>query len=134
MQNDVILERMDDCEEESLWICKGDITIEAFDYMGSLWPLHPGRKYLVDLDLQQLDFDDPEIIDKTNGAAEKIGVTFAYYLYGHVNNNIFHVGDFEFDFSRYNDYDQYEGKYLKFKADRVNVEFLKELPNQNNLP
>lgn len=132
MQNDVILERMDDCEEESRWIRKGDITIEAFDYMGSLWPLHPGRNYLVDLNLQQLDFDEPIVISKINEMVEKIGVTFGYYLYGHVKNNMFYVGEFQFDFSRYNDYDQYQGKYLKFKADRINVEFLKELPSQNN--
>lgn len=129
MQNDVILERMDDCEEVSRWVRTGDITIEAFDYIGRLWPLFLGRKYLVELRLQQLDFEEPAVISKTNELAEKIGVTFAYYLYGYVKNNMFHVGEFRFDFSRYNDYNQYEGKYLKFKADRVNVEFLKELPS-----
>ncbi len=130
MQNDVILEKMDDCIEESCWVRKGDIMIEAFDYIGGLWPLYAGKDYLVDLNLQQLDFDEPTVISETNGRVEQIDETFAHYLYGYVKNNIFHVGNFEFDFSRYNDNDQYEGKYLKFKADRVNVDFLKELPGQ----
>lgn len=61
------------------------------------------------------------------GWLEKIGVTFIFsYLYGYVKSNIFHVGEFKFDFSIYNDYDQYEGKHLKFKADQINVEFLKK--------
>jgi len=132
MQNDVVLEKMDDCIEESCWVRKGNIIIEAFDYIGSLWPLFLGKKYLVELKLQQLDLDKPVVISEINGKVEQIDETFAHYLYGYVKNNIFHVGEFEFDFSKYNDYDQYEGKYLKFKADRINVEFLKELPSQNN--
>lgn len=130
MQNDVILEKMDDCIEESCWVRKGDVSIEAFDYMGRLWPLYLGEKYLVELKLQQLDFDEPVVINETNGKAEKIDDTFAYFLYGCVKDNIFHVGEFQFDFSRYNDYDQYEGKYIKFKSDRINVEFLKELSSK----
>jgi hypothetical protein len=132
MQNDVILEKMDDCIEESRWIRKGNLLLEAFDLTGSLWPLVPGKYYRVDLDLGQLDFDEPVIINKTDGNAEQIDETFAYYLYGYVKNNTFHVGDFKFDFSEYNDYDQFEGKYLKFKSDRIYVELLEELPNQNN--
>ncbi len=127
MQNYVTLKALDDCIEESRWIQKGNITIEAFDYMGSLWPLNIYRKYLVDLELQQLDFDEPILIDTLDGKAEKIDETFGYYLYGYVKDNIFYVGEFEFDFSRYNDYGQYENRHLKFKSDRINIEFLKEV-------
>lgn len=133
MQNHVTLIAFDDCIEESRWIKKGSIAIETFDSIGSLWPVQLEHNYLVDLDLDQLDVDDPIVISETNARAEQIDKTFAYYLYGYVKNNIFHVGEFQFDFSMYNDYDQYEGKYLKFKADRINVEFLKELPSQTNI-
>lgn len=132
MQNDVILEKMDDCIEESCWLRKGTITIETFDYVGKLWPLITGRCYRVDLDLGQLDFEDPIIIYETIGRAEQINDTFAHYLYGYVKNNIFHVGEFAFDFEKYNDYGQYENKFLKFKADRIYAEFIEELPTQNN--
>ncbi len=115
---------MDEHIEESAWIRKGNLLIEAFDLMGNLWPLHIGCFYLVDLDLQQLDFEEPIIINETIGKAEQIDETFAYYLYGYVKNNIFHVGDFVFDFLKYNDYEQYENKFLKFRADRINIEFL----------
>ena len=126
MQHDVILTALDDCIEESRWIAKGDITIEAFDYIGRLWPLYPGRHYRVDLALQQLDFEEPVVINETKGHAEQIDETFAHYLYGYVANNVLHVGDFKFDFSEYNVYDQYENKFIKFKADRINVEFLED--------
>jgi len=43
-----------------------------------------------------------------------------------VKNNIFYVGDFKFDFEEFNDYGQFEDKYIKFIADRINVEFLEE--------
>lgn len=132
MQNHVILKSFDDYIEESRWIKKGNIVIETFDYLGSLWPLSLGHHYVVDLDLEQLDFDEPVVINETHGIVEQIAETFAYYLYGYVKNNIFYVGGFQFNFSIYNAHDQYECKYLKFKADRVNVEFLKELPTKFN--
>lgn len=128
MQNDVILYSLDDCIEESRWLKKGDLIIEFFDHTGQLYPLKVGNKYKVDLELSQLDFEEPKIIYNTEGKIEQINETFAHYLYGYVENNIFHVGEFKFNFSEYNDYAQYEGKYLKFKADRINVDFLKELP------
>jgi len=67
MQNDVILEKMDDCIEESCWLRKGDVLFEGFDLTGALWPLFPGRHYRVDLDLGQLDYDDPIVINETEG-------------------------------------------------------------------
>jgi len=132
MQNNVILSAFDDCIEESRWIKKGNIIIEAFDSIGSLWPVSLGHHYVADLDLDQLEVDDPVMISETNGRVEQIDETFAHYLYGYVKNSIFHVGDFKFDFTKYNDYEQYDGKYIKFKADRINVEFLEEIPTQNN--
>jgi len=66
------------------------------------------------------------------GRTEQIDETFAHYLYGYVENNIFYVGDFKFDFSRYNDYEQYENKFLKFKADRIYVEFIEEISTIKN--
>lgn len=124
MQNDVVLTAFDDCVEESRWIKKGDIIIEAFDSIGSLWPVSLGHHYVAELDLDQLEVDDPVVISETNGRAEQIDETFAHYLYGYVKNNIFYVGEFKFDFSEYKDVGQYEGKFIKFKVDRVNVEFL----------
>ena len=129
MQNDVMLTKLDESIEESRFINKGNISIETFDHTGKIYPLHINGCYVVDLELSQFDFEEPDIIHMTQGKVEQIDDTFAHYLYGYVKNNIFHVGDFQFDFSEYNDFNQYEGKYLKFKADRVNIEFLKELPN-----
>lgn len=132
MQNYVTLTRLDESIEESRFVKKGDIVVETFDHTGKIYPLHINSHYMVDLELRQFDFEEPEIIHVIQGKVEQIDETFAHYLYGYVKNNIFYVGEFQFDFTEYNDYDQYEGKYLKFKTDRVNVEFLKELPTQNN--
>ncbi len=130
MQNYVTLIDLDESIEESRFIQKSNIVIETFDHTGKIYPLHINGHYLVDLELRQFDFAEPEIISCAQNKVEQIGESFAHYLYGYVENNIFHVGGFLFDFSEYNDYDQYEGKYLKFKADRINVEFLKELPGK----
>ena len=116
----------DDYIEESRWIKKGDLIIEAFDSIGSLWPLFIGHHYIAELCLDQLEVDEPVVINETKGHAEQIDETFAHYLYGYVANNVLHVGDFKFDFSEYNVYDQYENKFIKFKADRINVEFLED--------
>ncbi len=57
MQKDVILIAFDDYIEETRWIKKGIILIEAFDSIGSLWPVHTGYHYVANFDLDQLDFD-----------------------------------------------------------------------------
>jgi len=129
MQDDVTLIRLDENIEESRWIKKGNMEIECFDYRGELWPLFEGKKYRVIFELQQLDYVEPEIIRKIETRFENIDNTFAYYLYGYVADNILHVGNFRFNFEEFNDYEQYDDKYIKFLSDRINVTFLKELPD-----
>lgn len=131
MQDDVILLSLDINIEESCLVRKGNMIIRCFDYLGKLWPLYVGKKYLVDLELEQLDYTTPEIIHKTDAKIEQVNRTFAHYLYGYVKNNVFTVGDFKFDFEEFNDSYQYEDKYIKFLADRINVTFLKELSDDS---
>jgi hypothetical protein len=132
MRTHVTLISLDQSFEESRFIKRGNTVIEAFDYMGKLWPLYEGKTYQVELELEQLDPQEPEIIHKTEPKLQKIDDTYEYHLYGYVEENIFYVGEFKFDFKEYNDYGKYNNKYIKFIVDRINVEFLQEVTDQNN--
>lgn len=127
MQSYVKLVYLDDNLEESRFIKKGNTIIEAFDYMGKLWPLSVGEEYKVNLELQQLDFHEIEILSNKVNKIIQINGSYEHHLYGFVKNNIFRVESFNFDFEKYNDYYQYNNKYIKFIADRINVEFLEKV-------
>ena len=92
-----------------------------------MYPLHFGKKYKVELVLVQLDYEEPEIQSFDHNEAKQIRNTFFYDLYGRVENGIFIVGNFRFEWEEFEDNPLYENKFVKLHVTRIIVDFLEEL-------
>ncbi len=101
--------------------------LQVFDSWGNMHPLYFGKKYKVELILVQLDYEEPEIQNFDHNEAKQIGSTFFYDLYGRVENGIFIVGNFKFEWEDFEEDPMYENKFVKLHVDRIIVDFLEEL-------
>ena len=75
----------------------------------------------------QLDYEEPEIQTYNRNMAERINDTFFHNLYGRVENGIFIVGNFKFEWEDFEEDPMYENKFVKLHVTRVIVDFLEEL-------
>ena len=117
----------DKCIEELRILDIQGQRLEAFDSWGNMYPLYFGKKYKVELIPVQLDYEEPEIQNFDHNEAKQIGSTFFYDLYGRVENGIFIVGNFRFEWEEFAEDPMYENKFVKLHVTRVIVDFLEEL-------
>lgn len=105
----------------------GEQELQVFDSWGSMYPLHFGKKYKVELIPVQLDYEEPEIQSVDYNVAKQIRNTFFYDLFGRVENGIFIVGNFKFEWDEFENNPTYENKFVKLHVTRIIVDFLEEL-------
>ncbi len=124
IKHNVILQSIDSNVEEEVTLIVNGIKIIAFK--GSYFDeVHKGRNYSVEFELQI--FDDyivEELADESKGL-ERIDSGFSYWLKGKLHNGEIDCGvQFEPDEILLSDYGYLEGKFIRLKVDRIDVEFL----------
>ncbi|MEZ5477854.1 MAG: hypothetical protein R3E95_10345 [Thiolinea sp.] len=109
--------------EEEVTICVNNIEITCF---ASICPynIQPRKEYPVSLELTVFDeYQIQEYKDKRKGL-ERVEDGFSYWLKGKLKNGVIDCGiQFE-DEILLTDYVYLDGKFIKLKADRIDLEFL----------
>jgi hypothetical protein len=114
---------MDDQVEDCVTLHTCGVTVECFvNYCADIVAV--GETHLAEL---TIDYSDPmqiELPPETNALVEKNGDGFGYYLYGALEGGTFRTFTDFSDEDIHFDYPELAGRFVKIKANRINVSFL----------
>lgn len=115
-QSDVIEEEVD-LEINGILI-KGFAQLYPFSYA-----LEEEKVFPVELTLFMMDYEF-DILENKKFSVEPINDGFSYYLYGKVENDILKLGNFDIQDEVLLLMPEIDGKFIRLKVDRINVEFI----------
>ncbi|QEI11192.1 hypothetical protein [Cellvibrio japonicus] len=111
--------------EEEVTLSLNDLEVTCFAGVCP-YEIHEGKKYPVSFEL--MIFDDYEIKESEGEPVgmERIGSSFSYWIQGRLERGVIDCGiQFE-DEVLFSDYGYLDGKFIRLKVDRIDVEFLED--------
>ncbi|MGG2134687.1 hypothetical protein AB1284_25870 [Bacillus sp. S2(2024)] len=122
------VEKIDELIEEEVTINISGVVFTGFSTVCP-YKIEEGKSYPVNLDITV--FDDIEINKGIDGVKnlKRIDNSFKYRISGILNREFIDAGIIITDADEnFLEYSEYFNKYVEIEVDRINIEFLKEVP------
>ncbi|OZG73376.1 hypothetical protein BTA51_10125 [Hahella sp. CCB-MM4] len=119
-----LVKKIDDNIEEEVTLELNGVELTCFAGVCP-YQIQEGKEYPVSFELEIFDDYCVEELNEEKVALERIGNDFSYWVAGRLDGSVIHsVIQFE-DEILMSDYGYLDGKFIRMKVDRIDVEFLK---------
>lgn len=120
------VEQLSETIEELATLRVSDHLLTCFAHVCP-YKLEVGQTYPVNLELYAADEYEVQEAEESHAPFERIGTSFAYWLFGRLEGGRFRVAEIDFDATELaEEHAHLDGSRIRVKLDRIHAEFLVE--------